>query len=75
MVLLGGWMTFDGGRALVTGDYITPRTGSHAGQLGPWARLVRIVRIEPRSTLMKTIFVVLGAAWLALAVLALSQSS
>jgi len=58
------WMTFDGGRALVVGDYVTPRTGAHAGQLGPWHHVVSAVGIAPRSTLMKTIFVTYGAAWL-----------
>ena len=51
-----GWMTFDGLRALVVGDYVTPKTGEWAGQLGPWSRLVSAVGIEPRSTLMKCIF-------------------
>ena len=30
----GGWLAFDGGHALVVGDYVTPRTGRFAGQLG-----------------------------------------
>jgi len=58
-------MTFDGTRAFIVGDYVTPKTGEYAGQLGPWTKLVSAVGIEPRSTLMKTIFVVLGVAWLA----------
>jgi hypothetical protein len=32
----GGWMAYDGGRALLVGDYVTPSTGEYAGQLGPW---------------------------------------
>jgi hypothetical protein len=64
----GGWMAFDGTMALLTGNYITPRTGEYAGQLGPWSKLVSAVGIEPRSTLMKSIFAVYGAAWLGLAV-------
>ncbi len=60
----GGYMVFDGVRAFVVGSYLTPARGEHAGQLGPWARLVRAVGIEPESTAMKTAFVVLGAAWL-----------
>jgi hypothetical protein len=64
----GGWMAFDGTRALLTGDYITPRTGEYAGQLGPRSKLVSAVGIEPRSTLMKSLFAVYGAAWLALVV-------
>jgi len=60
----GGWFAFDGGRALVVGDYVTPRSGEHAGRLGPWARVVSAVGIEPRSTLMKSIHLVLGVGWL-----------
>jgi len=67
-VLEGGWLAFDGGRALVVGDYVTPRSGQYAGQLGPWAKVVASVGIEPRSTLMKSIHLVLGVAWLGVAV-------
>ena len=63
-----GWMLFDGSRALITGDYTTPKTGEYAGQLGPWSNLVKAVGIEPRSTLMKLIFV--GYGLTALVVLA-----
>lgn len=63
-LLLGGWLAFDGGRALVLGDYVTPSSGAYAGQLGPWASVVSAVGIEPRSTAMKLIHVVLGGAWL-----------
>lgn len=59
-----GWMTFDGGRALVVGDYVTPKSGQYAGQLGPWSKLVSAVGIEPRSTLMKFIFLIMGSVWL-----------
>jgi hypothetical protein len=61
-----GWMTYDGSRALTRGDYVTPTTGPHAGQLGPWQHVVRLVGIAPRSTLMKSIFVVYGLLWLAI---------
>jgi hypothetical protein len=64
----GGWLAFDGGRALVVGDYVTPRSGPYAGQLGPWAKVVSAVGIEPRSTLMKSIHLVLGVALLAVTV-------
>ena len=60
----GGWLAFDGGRALVVGDYVTSRSGQYAGQLGPWAKVVSTVGIEPRSTLMKSIHLVLGTGWL-----------
>lgn len=53
-------MLFDGSRALIVGDFITPELGEYVGQLGPWANLVQAVGIEPRSTLMKSIFVVYG---------------
>ena len=55
-----GWMLFDGTRALIVGDYITPQSGEYAGLLGPWSNLVKAVGLEPRSTLMKLIFVVNG---------------
>lgn len=60
----GGWLAFDGGHALITGDYVTPSTGPYAGQLGPWSKLVSAVGIDPRSTLMKSIHLTLGLAWL-----------
>ena len=61
-----GWMLFDGVHAFSRGDYVTPRDGVHAGQLGPWASVVGAVGIEPRSTLMKSVFVGYGAIWLGL---------
>lgn len=68
MVILGltagGWMAYDGGRALVIGDYVTPRSGPHAGQLGPWAAVVEAAGIHPRSPLMKSVFVSLGLTWI-----------
>jgi hypothetical protein len=63
--LEAGWMVFDGARALVAGDYVTPSSGEHRGELGPWTRLVEAVGIEPRSTRMKLIFVAYGGTWLA----------
>lgn len=60
----GGWLAFDGGRALLVGDYVTPSSGPYAGKLGPWSKLVSAAGIEPRSTLMKSIHLVLGGAWL-----------
>ncbi len=61
----GGWLAFDGGRALIVGDYVTPSSGPSAGQLGPWSKIVSVFGIDPRSTLMKSIHLVLGLAWLA----------
>ena len=66
LVSSAGWMLFDGTRALIVGDYITPQTGEYAGQLGPWSNLVKAVGIEPRSTLMKLIFMVNGLGILTL---------
>ena len=59
-----GWMAFDGTRALTIGDYVTPKSGQYAGQLGPWSKLVSALGLEPRSTLMKSTFVIYGGAWL-----------
>ena len=67
-VVQGGYMVVDGARALVVGSYITPGSGEHAGELGPWARLVAAVGIRPESTGMKVAFVVLGTLWLVVAV-------
>ena len=66
--LEGGWFAFDGAKALATGDYVTPKTGQYAGQLGPWSKAVEAVGIAPRSTLMKTIFVIYGLVWVAIVI-------
>ncbi len=63
-----GWMAFDGARALVVGDYVTPTTGRFAGQLGPWSRVVEAAGLEPRSTFVKSIFLGYGLAYLAAAI-------
>jgi len=63
----GAWMTFDGTRALTVGDYVTPSSGAHAGQLGPWSHVVSAVGIPPRSTAIKIIFVLYGLSWLIIA--------
>ena len=63
--LLGGWLLFDGLRAFVVGDYVTPKSGAYAGRLGPWASVVRAVGFEPRSNLVRGLHVVLGGCWLA----------
>lgn len=67
-LLEGGWLAFDGGRALVVGDYVTPRSGQYAGQLGPWTKAVAALGIDPRSTLMKSIHLALGLAWIVVAI-------
>ena len=68
LCLNAGWMTFDGARALVVGDYVTPRSGPSAGQLGPWAKALQVVGLDPRSTLTKLLFVVYGMVTLAMVV-------
>lgn len=60
----GLFMTFDGLRALLLGDYLTPTTGPYAGQLGPWSGVVSALGIAPRSSTMKVTFVLFGVAWL-----------
>jgi hypothetical protein len=62
-----GFMAFDGARALIVGDYIRPRSGPHAGQLGPWNKMVRFVGIDPESTLMKVLFILWGVTGLTMA--------
>jgi uncharacterized membrane protein len=64
----GGWMAFDGSRALLLGDYVTPASGPYAGQLGPWAGVLEAVGLAPRSTLVKSSFVVYGLSLVAAAV-------
>lgn len=66
-IVEGLWMGFDGTRALTVGDYVTPRSGARAGELGPWRYIVESVGIAPRSVLMKIIFVAFGLAWLIIA--------
>ena len=61
---VAGWMAFDGTRSLLVGDYVTPSSGPYAGQLGLWSKVVEAAGIDPRSTLMKSIFSFYGAAWL-----------
>ncbi len=65
---VGGWFAFEGARALMVGDYITPKSGKYAGQLGPWSKVVSAIGIEPRSTLMKSIFLVYGVLWIGITV-------
>ena len=62
IILSSGWMFADGMRALVLGDYVTPAHGEYAGQLGPWAGVLKAVDIDPRSTVVKSAFVLYGIA-------------
>ncbi len=68
VLIEAGWMAFDGSRALIVGDFITPKTGPRVGQLGPWRHLVQRAGLNPRGTPMKLVFAVYGLTWLALAV-------
>ncbi|MEZ5016283.1 MAG: hypothetical protein R2800_04470 [Flavipsychrobacter sp.] len=63
-----GYMAIDGARGLIIGDYIRPKTGQHAGQLGPWAKVVEKVGVNPESTLMKWLFLLWGAVGIAMAI-------
>jgi hypothetical protein len=58
----GGWMAFDGGRALFVGDYVT-----FGGELGPWAGLLEALGVDPRASAVKALFLVYGLVWLGLA--------
>jgi len=60
-----GYMIFDGAHAIVTGNYVTPTSGAYAGQLGPWSKVVQAVGLDPRSFLVKNIFILEGVAALA----------
>jgi len=66
-ILEAGWITFDGARAIVVGDYLRPRIGRYGGELGPWTRVALAAGVAPRSTLMKVILVGYGLVWLAVA--------
>ena len=63
-LLVGGWFTFDGSRAFIVGDYVTPKSGAHAGELGPWSKIVLAVGANPRSNLIKALHLALGGLWL-----------
>jgi hypothetical protein len=69
LTFVGSWMTFDGARALIVGDYLTPSSGEYAGTLGPWSQLVERIGIRARSTAMMTAFIVIGFVHLAAATL------
>ncbi|MCA9291118.1 MAG: hypothetical protein KDA25_08315 [Phycisphaerales bacterium] len=67
-LFIGAWLAFDGGRAIIVGDYVTPASGRFAGQLGPWSRLIAAIGLDPRSMPVKALHVVVGAGWIILAV-------
>ena len=59
-LLNAGYMAFDGARAFILGDYLRPSSGEYGGQLGPWSKLVAGLGIDPESSVMKAVFLVLG---------------
>lgn len=63
-LIIGGWLLFDGFRALVTGSYTTPNSGNYAGQLGPWSWLVAKAGLDPTGLIVKLAHVVLGLSWI-----------
>lgn len=69
VLIIASYMIFDGVRALVFGDYLTPSTGEYAGQLGPWATVVSMVGVAPRSLFMKLAFVAYGISTIAMSAL------
>ncbi len=62
------WFVIDGAAAFITGNYITPKSGEYAGQLGTWSKVVSATGIAPRSGLMRTIFLLYGIFWIAIIV-------
>jgi len=59
-----GWITLDGARAFIIGDYLTPRVGPYGGRLGPWTRVVWALGISPRSAPVKGGMLAYGLVWL-----------
>lgn len=57
-------MALEGIKALIHGNYTTPKTGRFAGMLGPWATLIAAIGLQPRSMLVRLIFVIYGLAYL-----------
>lgn len=48
---IGGWLKFDGSKALLTGSFTTLESGPYQGQPGLWAHVVELIGIEPAGTL------------------------
>ena len=65
VIFTGGWMAFDGAHALIRGDFVTPRSGEYAGQLGPWAHIPRAAGLDPRSIGIRLGFLFFGLGYLA----------
>jgi hypothetical protein len=63
-LLEAGWFVLDGSHALLTGNYISAQRGPHAGQLGPWAKLVLAAGLDPNSTIFQIALIAYGILWL-----------
>lgn len=61
-----GYMAGDGAHALIKGDYIRPRSGRHAGELGPWSKLLEGIGLRPLSVGVKLGFLMWGLTGLVL---------
>lgn len=57
-------MAFDGMQALFTGHLVTPSSGAHAGELGPWRHVVQLAGIDPGGITMQVVFAAYGVMWL-----------
>jgi hypothetical protein len=62
-IVEAGWFLLEGVRALTTGNYYTPKAGKYKGQLGPWAKVVGAVGINPQSAFMRSTFLIIGIVW------------
>jgi len=60
MAGIAAWMIYDGTRAMIIGEYVTPQSGEFASKLGPWAFVAQMIGIDPYSIWMKLIFVFQG---------------
>lgn len=62
--VVGCWLLFDGSRAIVTGTYVTPKSGKYAGQLGPWSHWIKAIGLDPVSLPVELLHIVSGLALL-----------
>jgi len=60
----GAWMLWDANHRLTSGDYYR-----FEGQLGPWAKIVEAIGLDPLGDTMLTIFFIYGVAWIAATIL------
>ena len=62
-IVEAGWFLIEGIRALTTGNYYTAKAGKYKGQLGPWAKIVGGVGINPQSSFIRSTFLIIGIVW------------